>query len=64
MINTARRDAILIILSDWLEVVMELPPGPERAQKVQELGQVISGLNSAQTDRAMGRALLDWYGVK
>ena len=59
-----RRLAIRDIVLAWREEVMERPPGQERARKANELGQVISALNSAKSDSEVGRALLDMYGVR
>lgn len=64
MLDNMRRLAIRDIVLAWRVEVMQRPPGLERARKANELGKVISALNSAKTDSEVGRALLDMYGVR
>ena len=64
MIDNARRDKIRAELQAWRDEVMQTAPGPERAAKAQQFGDVISAINSAQDDSEVGKELLKLYGVK
>lgn len=62
--NNERRLNNIAILQAWHDEIMLAPPGPERAIQAQRLGRAIAAMNSATTDKELGIAKLELYGVK